>query len=110
MGNRFPTRPQNVPISLRRDLASSGVVMLRSFLAASVFAAGSAFVSLVFLCGTAPSQQKATHGPIATAVKTADEAAFTRKEDVIYGRKYGTALTLDVFAPKKDSNGAAVVF
>ncbi|HEV3083087.1 MAG TPA: alpha/beta hydrolase [Gemmataceae bacterium] len=84
--------------------------MLRSFLAASVFAAGSAFVSLVFLCGTAPSQQKATHGPIATAVKTADEAAFTRKEDVIYGRKYGTALTLDVFAPKKDSNGAAVVF
>ena len=38
----------------------------------------------------------------------ADEA-FTRTEDVIYGRKFGTALTLDVFTPKK-SNGAAVVF
>jgi acetyl esterase/lipase len=84
--------------------------MLRSFLTAFIFAAGSAIVSLVFLGGAAPSQQKATHGPIATAVKTADEPAFTRKEDVIYGRKYGTALTMDVFTPKKDANGAAIVF
>ena len=41
---------------------------------------------------------------------TADEPTFTRKEDVIYGRKYGTALTLDVFTPKKGANGAGVVF
>jgi acetyl esterase/lipase len=34
---------------------------------------------------------------------------FDRKEDVIYGRKFGTALTLDVFTPKKGANGAAVV-
>ena len=34
---------------------------------------------------------------------------FQRTEDVIYRRKYGTALTLDVFTPKK-SNGVAVVF
>jgi acetyl esterase/lipase len=33
----------------------------------------------------------------------------THKEDVIYGRKYGTALTLDVFTPKEGSNRAAVV-
>jgi acetyl esterase/lipase len=40
----------------------------------------------------------------------ADEAAgFTRKEDVLYGRKYGMALTLDVFTPPKP-NGAGVVF
>ncbi len=32
-----------------------------------------------------------------------------RTEDVIYGRKYGTALTMDVFTPAKDANGAAVV-
>ena len=32
-----------------------------------------------------------------------------RTEDIIYGRKYGTALTLDIFTPKK-ANGAAVVF
>lgn len=34
---------------------------------------------------------------------------FTRTEDVIYGRKHGTALTMDVFTPK-EQNGAAVVF
>ena len=31
-------------------------------------------------------------------------AEFTRTEDVIYGRKFGTALTLDVFQPTK-TNG-----
>lgn len=39
----------------------------------------------------------------------ADEA-FTRTEDVIYGRKHGTALTMDVFAPKENANGAAIVW
>ncbi len=39
----------------------------------------------------------------------ADDASFTRKEDVIYARKWGTALTLDVFTPKTQ-NGAAIVF
>jgi acetyl esterase/lipase len=39
----------------------------------------------------------------------ADEPAFARQE-VIYGRKYGTALTMDVFTPKKDANGAGVLF
>jgi len=34
---------------------------------------------------------------------------FTRTEDVIYSRKFGTALTLDVFEPEK-KNGAAVLF
>ncbi len=34
---------------------------------------------------------------------------YTRQEDVIYGRKFGTALTLDVFTPKEKANGAAVV-
>src|SRR5436190_2428294 len=44
------------------------------------------------------------------AASAADELPYTRKEDVIYGRKFGTALTLDVFAPKKDANGAAVIW
>src|SRR3989442_6696971 len=44
------------------------------------------------------------------AVRAADEPNYTRAEDVIYGRKFGTALTLDVFAPKKDANGAAVIW
>jgi acetyl esterase/lipase len=38
-----------------------------------------------------------------------DEPTYTRTEDVIYARKFGTALTMDVFTPKKNANGAAVV-
>jgi acetyl esterase/lipase len=40
----------------------------------------------------------------------ADEPTFNRKEDVIYGRKFGTALTMDVFTPTENGNGAAIVF
>jgi acetyl esterase/lipase len=36
-------------------------------------------------------------------------ADFKRTEDVIYGRKFGTALTFDVFEPS-EKNGAAVIF
>lgn len=32
---------------------------------------------------------------------------FKRTEDIVYGRKFGTALTLDVFQPEK-TNGCAV--
>src|SRR5580658_10859362 len=41
---------------------------------------------------------------------SADEPAFDRKEDVIYARKFGTALTMDVFTPRSKSNGAGIVF
>ena len=44
------------------------------------------------------------------SLQAADEANFTRREDVIYGRKFGTALTLDVFTPKEKRNGAAVIW
>ena len=37
-------------------------------------------------------------------------ADITRTEDVIYGRKYGMALTMDVFEPKENKNGAGVIF
>jgi acetyl esterase/lipase len=40
----------------------------------------------------------------------ATEPAYTRTSDVIYGRKCGMALTLDVFAPREHANGAAVVW
>jgi acetyl esterase/lipase len=45
-----------------------------------------------------------------SGVRAADGPNFTRTEDVIYGRKHGVALTLDVFQPKKDANGSALVF
>lgn len=37
-----------------------------------------------------------------------DEPTYKRTEDVIYGRKYGTALTMDVITPEKP-NGAGIV-
>jgi acetyl esterase/lipase len=40
----------------------------------------------------------------------ADESTFDRKDDVIYGRKYGAAPTMDVFTPTKDARGIGVIF
>ena len=39
----------------------------------------------------------------------ADEG-FTHQADIIYGRKHGVALTMDVFTPKENTNGAAVIW
>jgi acetyl esterase/lipase len=36
--------------------------------------------------------------------------AYTRTEDVVYGRKHGMALTMDVFKPKNGANGVGVVW
>ncbi len=47
---------------------------------------------------------------LTSACLAADEPSYTRREDVIYGRKYGTALTMDVFTPKKDARGVGLVF
>ena len=63
---------------------------MRRFLIALGFALGVLLFAEVFL--------GAGEGP-----------AFTRTRDVIYGRKYGLALTMDVFTPARP-NGAAVVF
>lgn len=46
--------------------------------------------------------------PSAGAV--AQTPAYTRVEDVVYGRKLGTALTMDVFTPKEKPNGLGVIF
>ncbi len=45
-------------------------------------------------------------GQEGTAIAADD---FARQTDVIYGRKHGVALTMDVFTPK-DANGAAVIW
>ena len=36
--------------------------------------------------------------------------SYTAKEDMIYARKHGTALTMDVFTPKEKANGRGVIF
>ena len=51
---------------------------------------------LIFLAGNASAQSAAQTG-------------FKRIEDVVYGRKFGTALTLDAFRPDKP-NGCAILF
>ena len=49
-------------------------------------------------------------GSMPAATRADEPAAYDRKEDVVYGRKYGTALTMDVFTPKAKTNGAAVIW
>ena len=52
-------------------------------------------LSLAF-CGKAP-------------VRAADDSV-SRIEDVVYGRKHGVALTMDVFTPKANANGVGVIW
>jgi acetyl esterase/lipase len=44
-----------------------------------------------------------------SSVGLAADPSFDRKQDVIYGRKFGTVLTMDVFTPKKDAKGIGVI-
>ena len=46
----------------------------------------------------------------APLARAAQDAPFDRKQDVIYGRKDGVALTMDVFTPRANANGAGAVF
>jgi acetyl esterase/lipase len=39
-----------------------------------------------------------------------EDESFSRQKDVIYGRKFGMALVMDVFTPNQKANGAAVIF
>src|SRR4051794_14599985 len=39
----------------------------------------------------------------------ADDANYTHQADVIYGRKYGMALTMEVFKPKEGANGIGII-
>ena len=43
-----------------------------------------------------------------SAGRAADDVKIT--PDVVYGHKYGMALTFDVYTPAKDANGAGVLF
>lgn len=46
---------------------------------------------------------------LASCATAQDAPTVTRKDDVIYGRKFGMALTMDIFTPAKQ-NGAGVIF
>jgi acetyl esterase/lipase len=49
-------------------------------------------------------------GSISSPCLADGEPAFDRKVDVVYGRKDGMALTMDVITPKSGANGAAVIW
>src|SRR5579875_2758020 len=46
----------------------------------------------------------------AGTLRAEDDSAYTRTRDVIYGRKAGLALTMDVIAPKEKPNGLGIIF
>ena len=46
---------------------------------------------------------------VATLTLRAEEPSYRRTEDVVYGRKFGSALTMDVFQPKDKGNGLGVI-
>jgi acetyl esterase/lipase len=46
----------------------------------------------------------------ASSVRAQPDEPFTRARDVVYGRKHGMALTMEVFTPKERANGAGVVW
>jgi acetyl esterase/lipase len=46
---------------------------------------------------------------MAATVRAQDATTFTRTSDVIYGRKAGLALTMDVFTPTAKANGLGVI-
>ena len=47
---------------------------------------------------------------VLAGLSRAADPSFDRREDVVYGRKFGMALTLDVFKPKVKPNGLGLIF
>jgi acetyl esterase/lipase len=83
--------------SLRITLFHPDLLVFRSLLMKCTMR-----LCLACLCAIAVS--------IAPSLSFAADESYTRAEDVIYGRKFGTALTLDVFTPKENANGAAIIW
>jgi acetyl esterase/lipase len=47
---------------------------------------------------------------LALAAPALAQPNLTRTEDVIYGRKYGLAMTMDIFTPKENANGRGIIW
>ncbi len=62
------------------------------------------------LSGTWTAKREADKSETAKPAPPPPAAGFNRTEDVIYGRKYGLAMTMDVFAPKEKANGRGIIF
>lgn len=73
----------------------------------TVFCLGMVF-QLVFSASAVFSQQINIASNVLSPAVTEGEF-YIRTEDVIYGRKFGMALTLDVLSPKKNKNGIGII-
>lgn len=51
-----------------------------------------------------------TAGPAPARSDEPSAEPYTRQEDVIYGRKHGMALTLDVFTPRQNANQLGIIY
>jgi acetyl esterase/lipase len=47
---------------------------------------------------------------VALAAPALAQPNATRTEDVIYGRKYGLAMTMDIFTPRENANGKGIIW
>ena len=45
-----------------------------------------------------------------SSIGFADESLFKREKEIIYGRKHGLAMTLDIFQPLAKRNNRGIVF
>ncbi|MCI0700753.1 MAG: alpha/beta hydrolase [Planctomycetia bacterium] len=52
----------------------------------------------------------AAFAALALAPSALAQDTYTRTEDVVYGRKHGLAMTMDVFTPKEKANGKGIIF
>jgi len=66
-------------------------------------------IQAALLCFTLAGPALTQDQPKAEEPAKPAKPAYARTEDVIYGRKHGTALTMDVFRPEKP-NGLGVIF
>ena len=53
--------------------------------------------------------QLTTHGPTVVTAAATTPGTPKRTEDVVYARKFGVALTLDVFQPAIPPNGVGII-
>ncbi len=102
MGDNDPKQPLTKPVSLPPLAPYTGGVGKTSETGSEVMKRKSTrgWVVLMTLLVLA----------VAGEARAAETPAYVRQEDVIYGRKDGMALTLDVITPKEGVNGAAVIW
>lgn len=65
---------------------------------------------LIGVLGASSGQSLPQKTQESTAFVQPGDGTFNRQQDVVYGRKYGTSLTMDVFTPTKNANGLGVIF